>query len=106
MPKKAKVITDFTHHNNHEVYSIIKLIENTIRKFSSYFTGIPKSMDVLGAKTNHYDMIRTALKYEGREADAGDARKEVTDILKENGDWINNKAKGDVAMLKRSGYPL
>lgn len=69
----------------------------------------PAPTTPLGAVTTSitkYDSIIALPEYIGKTGDLKNARAALETALNSNGKYVNSVAKGDLAMLEKSGYPL
>jgi len=75
---------------------------------NQYFTALPTAMTILDGKRNDWITALNKSKAGNHLAteQAGETRKEIDVILKDNGIYINKTANGNVGKLISSGYDL
>ncbi len=106
MPKRAKIITYFREFTESNLSDTVSLIINSLKTSAAHFEGLPIPVSKLKSQLKKFNKHRNAVIYDGQSADTKKARKIMQTSLKANGAWLNNEANGNVALLKRTGYPF
>ena len=106
MAKIAKLNTNFDNEDENDVFKIVALIINMLTLNGGSFAGLPVTMIVLGGYYDTWNKARGAIYYAGKAAAISAARTNIQTTLTTNGTWLNNFCRGNVVLLKETGYPL
>ncbi len=70
------------------------------------FPNLPVTLTALGDQLDLWDLTYGKPYYDAQAGELGNIRTDIETSLKENGVYVNSIAKGDIAALQKSGYPI
>lgn len=85
---------------------LAKLIVTDMTANAVTYPNPPVALTVVTTQINAWDAIIAKADYPGKTGDLKNARTALETSLKLNGIFVNGIAKGDLALLAKSGYPV
>ena len=85
---------------------LAKLIVTDMTANAATYANPPVALTAVTLQINAWDAIIAKADYPGKAGDLKNARTALEASLKLNGIFVNGIAKGDLAMLGKSGYPI
>lgn len=106
MSQKQKAIIDFSDYQEDELEPTVNIIISSLTTNALVFPALPVVVLTLTNQLGAYTLILGKPEYHGKAADLSAARLILEASLSDNGNYVNQVAKGDPIKLAKSGYPL
>ena len=106
MAKIPKLNTNFDAEDENDFFKIVTLIFNMLTKYVGDFPGLPVAMPAYNLLIGTWNTARTAIDYAGKVAATNAARTAIQTASTTNGTWLNSFCKGNLVLLKETGYPF
>lgn len=104
--RKQHANIDFSDVKQDEFSTFAHKISSALNQSSTIYPSLPITLVILNPLIVKWDNIMGLTDYPGKTGDLKSARLAVETALKQNAVYVNNIAKGDTAMLEKSGYPI
>jgi len=103
---KQKAITNFDHVTQADFSPLAKLIVTEMTANATVYSHPPVPLATIKTQINTWDSISGQADHPGKTGALHNARTVLETSLSENGIFVNGIAKGDLAKLEKSGYPI
>jgi len=97
---------DFTAIAQADFSAAARLTVTELGINATVFPNPPVALPMLTSQIDIWDGIIKKPEYSGKAADLKNARTTIEDSIRKNGIFVNGIAKGDTALLAKSGYPI
>ncbi len=106
MAKAPKLNTDLGDSSDPVFSDEITISNNTLNENIGSFTDLPVDTATISGKLDIFNKVRLKPYYKAQVAETGEARKAVQQDFTKNGNWLNTFCAGNLALLKKTGYPF
>ena len=114
MSKKLKINTSYSELSDSLFYDAVMLIFNFLVMYAGLYPGLPIPTGTvdpfppgsLGAAIKVFNDLRNKPYYLGQVGEVAAARLAVSDIITENGNWLNTFCNGVLSLLQQTGYQM
>lgn len=104
--QKQHANTDFSHVSQANFSKDTRLTVTELGLNPLVYPNPPVPLSTLAGQIDNWDGILNRPDYPGKADDLKNIRTIIEGFIKENGIYVNSIAKGDLAKLAKSGYPL
>ena len=103
---KQSALIDFSHYSQPELGPAATIIYTDMTANPVTYPNPKVAMSIFNNQIANWNTIYNKPDYDGKAGDLNKARTVLETSLRDNGIYVNSIAKGDLALLQKSGYPL